>query len=76
MKTMKQIEKLMANELQKATGIKVTVEYVNAKQSYFFLEWKGNDEKVNETINKCFKGKAQDFDYDIEFGFSSCYVNI
>ena len=74
--TMKSIEKRMSQELTKATGIKVTAEYVGRKQPYFFIEWEGNDAKVNDTINKCFGGKCKDFDYDDEFNFSSCYVNI
>ena len=76
MTTIKAIEKKMAETLTKATGIKVTAEFVSAKQSYFFIEWEGNDQKVSDTINKCFGGKCQDFDYDDEFNFSSCYVNI
>jgi hypothetical protein len=76
MTTMKQIEKKMAQTLTNATGIKVTVEYVSAKQAYFFIEWEGKEPKVSETINKCFGGKCQDFDYDDEFNFSSCYVNL
>lgn len=74
--TMKSIEKKMANVLTEAAGTKVTAEFVNVNGGYFFIEWEGNDKKAEDAIQKCFNGKAKDFDYDDEFNFSSCYVEI
>lgn len=75
---MKSIEKKMSNEMSKATGVNVTAEYVfiSKNNAYFFIEWEGNDAKVKNTISRLFKGKAENYDYDSEFNFSSCTVNI
>ena len=77
MKTMKSIENGIAKVLTSATGINVTAEFVQAGgESYFFIEWQGKEEKVKNTIFKCMGKTAKGYEYDDEFGFSSCYVTI
>jgi hypothetical protein len=73
---MKSIENGIAQVLTSATGINVTAEFVNVCGGYFFIEWKGNDEKTKNTIFKCLGKSAKGYDYDDEFGYSSCYATI
>lgn len=73
---MKSIENGIAQVLTSAAGTKVTAEFVKGRESYFFIEWQGNDEKTKNIIFKCLGKPAKGYDYDDEFGYSSCYATI